>query len=147
MLSAWERCPLYIELSERTLSHPRVINSPAASPGILHHTVWRTWLCIAYSDERCLYYQSLTTSLSIHFSFKGRENVPFELRSAWKGYTLWRTLQLEIKPTAPLNPFPPKSDQCKISPAASAEVLHHTVKKNLAFHERWLYYQFSLPHL
>ena len=31
--------------------------SPAASPEILHHTVWRTWLFIAYSDERWLYYQ------------------------------------------------------------------------------------------
>ena len=25
--------------------------SPAASSEILHHTVWRTWLFIAYSDE------------------------------------------------------------------------------------------------
>ena len=31
--------------------------SPAASPETLHHTVWRTWLSIAYSDERWLYYQ------------------------------------------------------------------------------------------
>ena len=40
-----------------TLSLPRVIsmsNSPAASPEILHHTVWRTWLFIVYSDERWL---------------------------------------------------------------------------------------------
>ena len=29
--------------------------SPAASPVILHHTVWRTWLFVAYSDERWLY--------------------------------------------------------------------------------------------
>ena len=29
--------------------------SPAASPQILHHTVWRTWLFITYSDERWLY--------------------------------------------------------------------------------------------
>ena len=26
--------------------------SPAASPELLHHTVWRTWLFIAYWDER-----------------------------------------------------------------------------------------------
>ena len=26
--------------------------SPAASPEILHHTVWITWLFIAYSNER-----------------------------------------------------------------------------------------------
>ena len=31
--------------------------SPAASIHILHHTVWRTSLFIAYSDERWLYYQ------------------------------------------------------------------------------------------
>ena len=30
--------------------------SPAASPEILHHTVWWTWLFIAYSDERLLCY-------------------------------------------------------------------------------------------
>ena len=30
--------------------------SPAASPEILHHTVGRTWLFIAYSDEGWLYY-------------------------------------------------------------------------------------------
>ena len=34
--------------------------SPAASPEILHHTVWITWLFIAYSDERL---PILTTSL------------------------------------------------------------------------------------
>ena len=26
--------------------------SPAASPEILHHAVWRTWLFIAYSDKK-----------------------------------------------------------------------------------------------
>ena len=31
--------------------------SPSASPEILHHTVWRTWLFIAYSDERLSYWQ------------------------------------------------------------------------------------------
>ena len=29
--------------------------SPAASPEILHHPVWRSWLFIAYSHERWLY--------------------------------------------------------------------------------------------
>ena len=38
-------------------------NSRAASPQILHHTVWRTWLFTAYSDERWLYYQ-----FSLHHS-------------------------------------------------------------------------------
>ena len=30
---------------------------PPASPEILHRTVWRTWLFMAYSDERLVYYQ------------------------------------------------------------------------------------------
>ena len=30
--------------------------APAATPEILHHTVWRTRLFIAYSDERWLYH-------------------------------------------------------------------------------------------
>ena len=50
--------------------------SPAASPVILHHTVRRTWLFIAYSDERWLLLPILTISL-IHFSLKGWENVLF----------------------------------------------------------------------
>ena len=32
--------------------------SSAPSPEIFHHTVWRAWLFIAYSDERWLCYQS-----------------------------------------------------------------------------------------
>ena len=47
------------------------------------------------------------------------------------------------------NHFTPKSDQFQISPAASAEILHHTVWRTWLFiaylDERWLYYQFSLP--
>ena len=37
-----------------------------------------------------------------------------------------------------VNPFAPKSDQCKISPAVSPEILHHSMK-SLAFHSglRW----------
>ena len=31
--------------------------SPAASREILHHTVWRTWLSMAYSDKKWLYDQ------------------------------------------------------------------------------------------
>ena len=52
--------------------------SPAASPEILHHTVWRTWLFIAYSDARWLYYQLSLPSL-IQFSLQGWENAVFEL--------------------------------------------------------------------
>ena len=55
-------------------------NSPAASQEIWHHTVWRTWLFIAYSDERWLYYK-----FSLHHAYncflKGWENTLFELRS------------------------------------------------------------------
>ena len=54
--------------------------SPAASPEILHHTVRRTWLFIAYSDERWLYYKFSLHHLCI-FSLKGLENVLFKLRS------------------------------------------------------------------
>ena len=42
--------------------------SPAVSPEILHHTVWRTWIVIAYSDEMIILL-ILTTSL-IHVSYK-----------------------------------------------------------------------------
>ena len=55
-------------------------NSPVASQEIWHHTVWRTWLRIAYSNERWLYYK-----LSLHHSYncflKGWKNTLFELRS------------------------------------------------------------------
>ena len=54
--------------------------SPAASTGILHHTVWRTWLFIAYEVDKWLYYQ-----FSLHHSYvsllKGWENVLLELGS------------------------------------------------------------------
>ena len=65
-------------------------NSPAASQEIWHHTVWRTWLFIAYSDEKWLYYK-----FSLHHSYnrflKGWENTLFELRSErvkriWTGF-------------------------------------------------------------
>ena len=42
--------------------------SPAASPEILHHALWRTCIFIAYSDERWSYYQFLTTSLKNAFT-------------------------------------------------------------------------------
>ena len=47
-----------------------------------------------------------------------------------------------------INPFTPKSDQFQSPPAASSEMLHHTVWKTRLFiaysDERWLYYQFAL---
>ena len=39
----------------------------AASPEIQHHTVWRTWLFIAYSDERSVYFQFSPPHLYISF--------------------------------------------------------------------------------
>ena len=63
-------------------------NSPAASQEIWHHTVRRTWLFIAYSDEKWLYYKFL-----LHHSYnrflKGWENTLFELRS--ERVKLWET--------------------------------------------------------
>ena len=105
--------------------------SPAASPEIWHHTVWRTWLFIAYSDEKWLYYK-----FSLHHSYnrflKGWENTLFELRSER------------------VNPFPPESDHFQISPAAPPEIWHHTVWRTWLFiaysDEKWLYYKFSLHH-
>ena len=48
------------------------------SPEILHRTVWRAWLFVAFSDERWWYYQ-FSLSHSYIFSLKGWENVLFEL--------------------------------------------------------------------
>ena len=48
------------------------------------------------------------------------------------------------------NPFTPKRDQLQISPAASPEILHQTVRRTWLFKansdENCLCYQFSLPH-
>ena len=45
-------------------------------------------------------------------------------------------------PSLSVNPFTPESDQCQISPAASPEILHHTVRRTWLFiaysDERWL---------
>ena len=54
--------------------------SPVASPEILHHTIWRTWLFIAYSDERWLHYQFSLPNPYISLE-EGWENVLFELGS------------------------------------------------------------------
>ena len=45
---------------------------PAVSPEILHYTVWRTWLFIAYSDERWLCYQVSLPHLYIYPLWVGR---------------------------------------------------------------------------
>ena len=100
--------------------------SPAASSEI-----WRTWLFIAYSDERLLY-QQFSLPHCIHESRWNVENVLFELGSG------------------SVNPFTPESDQCQISPPAPPEILHHTVWRTWLFiaysDEKWLYYKFSLHH-
>ena len=60
ILCSFSRRCMFVVLLLLTLSLPRVINcqsSPIASPEILHHTVWRTWLFVPYSDKRWLYYQ------------------------------------------------------------------------------------------
>ena len=58
-----------------TLSHSQVDqcqSSPAASPEILHHTVGRTWLFIAYSDERWLHLPITPHTLCISLQKVGR---------------------------------------------------------------------------
>ena len=89
--------PLYRTLQQMVHFNPftpesdQCQSSPAASQEILHHTVWRTWLFIAYSDEKWLYYK-----FSLHHSYnrfsKGWENILFELRSE-RVNPLYRTLQ------------------------------------------------------
>ena len=66
------------ELNPFTPKSDQVRISPVASPVILHHTVWRTWLFIAYSDWKRILVPVLTISL-IQFSWNGWENVLFEL--------------------------------------------------------------------
>ena len=78
----------------------------------------------------------LTTS-HIYFSFKGWENVLFELGSERvKGFSYQFTgLHTTFTNGGPLvkvklwgdNTFTPKSDQVQISPVASPVILHHTV--------------------
>ena len=82
----WQPCSKHKNVKLYTLFNPftpesdQCQNSPAASQEIWHHTVWRTWLFIAYSDEKWLYYKFL-----LHHSYnrflKGWENTLFELRS------------------------------------------------------------------
>ena len=62
--------------------------SPAALPEILHHTVWRTWLFITYSDGRWLYYQfSLLHLYIISLSKVGR----MYFLNLW-GWQTWLTV-------------------------------------------------------
>ena len=78
--TAWMSICCLVLVYHSTFMRTSVLLSPAASPEISHHTAWRTWLFIAYSDERWLYYQFSLSHLYI-FSLKGWENVLFECRS------------------------------------------------------------------
>ena len=66
-ISPWY-CIMFNPLTPKSDQFPI---SPAASPVILHiilhHTVWRTWLFMAYSDERWLYYQFALPHLHISY--------------------------------------------------------------------------------
>ena len=61
------------------------------------------------------------------------------------------TVSVTKQVCGPITPFTPKSDQSPISPAASPEILHYTVRRTWLFIayslERWLHYQFSLASL
>ena len=58
-------------------------NSPAASQEIWHHTVWRIWLFIAYSDEEVIILQILATS-RIQLLFERLGEYTFWAQE-WKG--------------------------------------------------------------
>ena len=70
--------------------------SPTASPEILHHAVWRTWLFITYSDERWLYCKVSLPHL-YNFSLKSWENVLVNISSLHQaGYDSGTTANLAV---------------------------------------------------
>ena len=77
------------------------------------------------------------------------KNNPFEHETITPAAILCRNLK-KSEYCHQLNPFTTKSDQSQISPAASPQIVHHTVWRTWLFiaysDERWLHYQFSLPH-
>ena len=78
--------------------------SPVASPVILHHTVWRTWLFIAYTQiERWFLYQFSLPHLYISLEKVGRM---YFLKSGVKG--LKRSHSLETPPFPSLKSCPTK---------------------------------------
>ena len=80
-----EQC-LLVPLNPFTPKSDQFQISSAASPVILHRTVWGIWLFIAYSDERWLYYQFSLPQQYISLQ-EGWENVVFELYSWWASST------------------------------------------------------------
>ena len=77
----WLECSItQTPLNPFTPKTDQVQISPAASPEILHHTVWRTWVFIASLRWKLIILPIIATPL-VHFSLKGWENVLFELGS------------------------------------------------------------------
>ena len=155
-----------VQVVKLTLDHSQEWSSSNLSCSltskILYHTVWRTWLFIAYSDWKMIFEPILTTSLirSGENWFKNRTflNLGVErflrsivectfTRSCYSGgfCTLTDSPAQHV-----FNPFTPESDQCQNSPATSQGIWHHTVWRTWLFiaysDEKWLYYKFSLHH-
>ena len=90
---AEEKLSIKLAINPFTPESDQCQNSPAAWQEIWHHTVWRPWLFIAYSDEKWLYYNS-----SLHHSYnrflKGWENTLFELRS--ERVNLWSCFSFHL---------------------------------------------------
>ena len=133
-------------IAQYTVHCAKIIITPVPLPFPCSPTrviLWRTWLFIAYLDERWLYYQFLLPHSYI-FSFKCWENVPFELGSERVN------VRSHEESEAKAVPFTLESDQFQISPAAKPELSHHAVWRTWLFiaysDERWLYHQFLLPH-
>ena len=95
-------------------------NSPAASQEIWHHTVWRTWLFIAYSDEKWLYYK-----FSLHHSYnrflKGWENTLFELRSERVNQSSFVNSYLRRQAQGQLRERPPGAGEATAGTAGPTE--------------------------
>ena len=81
--------------------------SPAASPEILYHTVWRTWLFVAYSDERWLYYQFSLHNLYVSFIEDWenllQDNLPTKFIGAKPAFFSTRTISAEPKVSGSVN--------------------------------------------
>ena len=75
-----------IQVNPFTPESDQCQNSPAASQEIWHRTVWRTWLFIAYSDEKWFYYKFYYITHTIAFWKVGRIHF---LSSGVKGLRLY----------------------------------------------------------
>ena len=62
---------------------------PAASQEILHHTVWRIWLFIAYSGERWIYYQFSLPLLYIGILHFQRKRISDVVRIGSQSSFIW----------------------------------------------------------